>query len=106
MIFSSPLPSLGLFVVPLESKVLAESEIGVLAQPQEARKNSKDRRKKQIFFLGLIHSWRAVRTGEQVFTFQLRVSKICSVGGSFQCKMLFLPNIANFYTFTTGKKSA
>lgn len=44
--------------------------------------------------------------GEQVFTFQLRASKICTVGGGFQCKMLFLPNIANFYIFTAGKQLA
>jgi len=46
-------PQLVLYVIPLASNVLAESAT-----------SSKDKRKKQIFFfsLGLIHSWRAVRS--------------------------------------------
>lgn len=83
----------------------------MLAQLQEAHKSRKGRRKMQIFFffLRLIHSWRAVRSqriGEQVFIVQLTFSEICSVGGGFQCKMLFLPNIADLYIFTSGKQSA
>lgn len=54
--FSSPLPSVGLYAAPLTSKGLAESEIGVLAKPQQACKYSKDRREKYtiyFFFLGI-----------------------------------------------------
>lgn len=49
---------------------------------------------------------RSQRIGEQVFIVQLTFSEICSVGGGFQCKMLFLPNIADLYIFTSGKQSA
>lgn len=50
---SSPLSSLGLYSALLVSKVLADSGTGELAQPQEACKYSKDRRKKKIFFPGI-----------------------------------------------------
>lgn len=72
--------------------------------------SSKNRRKKQVFFsLGLIHNWGSVRSqlqsGRTNIYITDKFSPICSVGGDFQCKMLFLPNTSNFYIFTTGKQS-
>lgn len=97
--------------LPLASKFLAELETEVLAKLQEAHKSSKNRRKKQSFFsLGLIHNWESVRShlqnGKKNIYISDKFSQILSVGGVFQCKMLFLPKISNFYIFTTGKWSA
>lgn len=77
---------------------------------QEAHKSSKNRRKKHVFFsLGLIHDWGPVRSQLQSERTNIYItdefSQIYSVGGGFQCKMLFLPNISNFFIFTTRKRS-
>lgn len=97
--------------LPLASKILAESETEVLAKLHETHESSKNRKEKQFvfFFLGLIHNWGSVRSqlqsGRTNIYITDKFSQIYSVGGGFQSKMLFLPNIPNFCISTTGKQS-